>query len=187
LVYLVLIIPSFLIEGKSGTKPSPYHYVSEFNGLYNAVKYFTLQSKFNTSDWLVHFETIRLMLLAFFKQVISNFCSTTAPGSMLDCRDFLLDRENTAFPERYQLHMYVVPDLTARQVFTGWQMPLFEDRSYYSVACLYIPPFAFLLYDRNSSSELPDRYGDMTAMCQTPWGTSPIPNSISPCYRERSC
>jgi hypothetical protein len=149
------------------------NYVEEFNGIYGSVGNYVSTSEFKPEDLFVHFETDRLMPLAFCKQIISNFCSTTATGSMLDCKNYLLDRENVLFPERYRLHMFVVPDRGSKRVFTGWQILFLDDGSHYSVACLCVPPFAFKLFDRDSSTKLPDLCGDMRALLQSPWGVKP--------------
>ena len=80
--------------------------------------------------------------LAFFKQVVSNFCATA--DGMLDCKDFLLDRENTDFPERYRLHMFIVPDLGAYKLMTGWMAYLFKGGGACCLACVEYPPFGFV-------------------------------------------
>lgn len=109
--------------------------------------------------------------LAFFKQVVSNFCATA--DGMLDCKDFLLDRENTDFPERYRLHMFIVPDLGAYKLMTGWMAYLFKGGGACWLACVEYPPFGFVLYDRCRSSSLPDRAGDITELSRCPWGYRP--------------
>lgn len=95
--------------------------------------------------------------LAFVKQVVSNFCATTAPGSMLDCKDFLLDRGNISLPARYRLHMVVLPKLDGESVFSGWMRVLFDDGTFCDMAFIRMPPFGFVLYDTESSTYLPDR------------------------------
>lgn len=107
--------------------------------------------------------------LAFVKQVVSNFCATTAPGSMLDCRDFLLDRESTSLPARYRLHMVVLPKLDGESVFSGWMRVLFDDGTFCDMAFIRMPPFGFVLYDTVSSTYLPDRAGDITPMSRMGW------------------
>ena len=107
--------------------------------------------------------------LAFVKQVVSNFCATTAPGSMLDCRDFLLDRGNTSLPARYRLHMAVLPKLDGESVFSGWMRVLFDDGTFCDMAFIRMPPFGFVLYDTVSSTYLPDRAGDITPMSRMGW------------------
>lgn len=107
--------------------------------------------------------------LAFVKQVVSNFCATTAPGSMLDCKDFLLDRESTSLPARYRLHMVVLPKLDGESVFSGWMRVLFDDGTFCDMAFIRMPPFGFVLYNTVSSTYLPDRAGDITPMSRMGW------------------
>lgn len=111
-------------------------------------------------------------LLAFFKHVISNFCSTTQPGSMLDCREFLLDCKSNAFPERYRLFMFGIPEAESF-VFSGWTRLLLNENGLKiaSLAFIATPPVGFYLYDMESSTAAPEasRYGcEITSMASQP-------------------
>ena len=74
---------------------------------------------------------------------------------MLDCKDFLLDRESTSLPARYRLHMVVLPKLDGESVFSGWMRVLFDDGTFCDMAFIRMPPFGFVLYDTVSSTYLP--------------------------------
>lgn len=147
------------------------NYVKPFSEFYIAAGQQVHVSDFHEKDKFVHFETDRLMPLAFVKQVISNFC--TSAGDMCDCKDYLLDRENSVFPQHYRLHMFIVGNLHEPKLFTGWIVPIFADCTFCKMACIGIPPFAFTLFDYKSSTTPPEWPGDITNLTKVPWGEKP--------------
>lgn len=150
------------------------NYVQPFVGLFDDVRRSAASMLAGISgrkDQSVSLDLRGFPPLAFFKQVVSNFCATA--GDMFDCSDFLLDRENTDFPERYRLHMAVAPDLGTYKLMTGWMAYLFKGGGVCLLACVEYPPFGFVLYDRDRSSSLPERAGDITELSRCPWGYRP--------------
>jgi len=111
------------------------------------------------------------MPLAFIKHVISNFCVIDSTGSMEDCREFLLDPESTALSGRYRLRMLIVPEPT-KTCMSGWMVLLLGKPGggidTIRLACLLVPPFAFVLYDLEHSSLRLDLDGDITSMASIP-------------------
>lgn len=85
-------------------------------------------------------------ILALFKHVIGNFSATTAEGSIADCREFLLDKENRDFPNRYRLFMFAVPKQEVGMLATGWAALLLnsEEAVYYTVAAVAAFPVGVL-------------------------------------------
>ena len=119
-------------------------------------------------------ETDKMHALAFFKHVVSSFCATTQYGTMLDCRDFLLEKESNGFPSRYRLFMFAVPDVRSRGVRTGWTRP-FQGGTACQVAHLIMPPFGFSLLDlSNSTGDAPISGCDITSFSKCKWGELPI-------------
>lgn len=121
----------------------------------------------------VHLEGGDVNLLAFFKHVVSNFCATTPYGTMLDCKEFLLDRESNDFPSRYRLYMFAVPNPDSMMVQTGW-MTLFTKRGAYTLAHVALYPVGFTLVDEDASDFTPPFLGcDITGMASQGWGDKP--------------
>lgn len=119
-------------------------------------------------------QTDKMHALAFFKHVISSFCATTQPGTMLDCRDFLLNRESNALPDRYKLFMFVIPNINSKGLRTGWTTPIMKDGSFYQVAHLVMPPLGFSLYDlKNSNPDIPFVGCDITSLSTCKWNEYP--------------
>lgn len=147
------------------------NYVKPFSEFYRATGQQVLVSDFQEGDKSIHFKTDRLMPLAFVKQVMSNFC--VSAGDMHDCKDYLLDRESTVFPQRYRLHMFIVDNLREQKLFTGWMVPIFADYTCCKMACIRIPPFAFTLFDFSSSNKVPEWPGNITDLARVPWGEKP--------------
>lgn len=119
-------------------------------------------------------QTDKMHALAFFKHVISSFCATTQPGTMLDCREFLLNRESNAFPDHYKLFMFAIPDTNSKQLWTGWVTALMDDYGLLKVAYLTTPPFGFSLYDtENSTTTIPFVGCDITSLSTCKWNEYP--------------
>lgn len=152
------------------------HYVNEYKDFFLATSDLFISEPFQYDATGIHLETDRANVLALFKHVISNFCTTTQPCTMLDCGEFLLNKESNDFPSRYKLYMYAVPDSNAGFITTGW-MQLFTSldfKSYYTVAYVALFPIGFALLDKDHSTTIPDGLGcDITTMSQRPWGERP--------------
>lgn len=125
----------------------------------------------------IHLEAHKINVLAFVKQVIANFCAVTNPGSMVDCKRFLLEKESNAFPERLKLFMFAVPDETEGLVSTGWTKLITSKdlRNGFRVASLAYFPVGFYLLDQAASSVEPNiNLGcDITPMAAVPWDDKP--------------
>ena len=152
------------------------HYVNEYKDFFLATSAVLVNEQKQDGAMGIHLETGKANVLALFKHAVSNFCATTQPGTMLDFREFLLDKESNDFPSRYRLYMYAVPDSGSGLITTGW-MRLFTSsdfRFYYTVAHVALFPVGFALLDMDYSTSIPNGLGcDVTAMSQRPWGERP--------------
>ena len=152
------------------------HYVNEYKDFYLATAELFMAEPPEDGVKGMHLETDKTNVLALFKHVISNFCATTQPGTMLDCKDFLLDRESNAFPNHYRLYMFAVPNPKSKMVTTGWSTLLMRQdmAAYCTVAYVAMFPVGFALVDLAKSSQiLPDLGCDITSMASRPWGEKP--------------
>lgn len=125
----------------------------------------------------IHLEGRGINLLGFFKHVVSNFCAVTQEGSMSDCREFLLNRDSAAFPVRYGLFMFAVPDMAEGFVSTGWcQLWVNDGRiGCIQIAALAYYPVGFYLLNRELSTAEPTFYlgCDITSMAKLAWDAQP--------------
>lgn len=162
-------------------------YVQPFCAFYEMMKEAvrSLSPEEMKSSPLLAFESVPVILPAVFKQLVANMCCTTQSGSMLDCRDFLLDKNNTEFPEHFNLFMQIV-SLDARFLQTGWGPFIFMDETYCMATMLSIPPLRLILVDRHTSDlafiDNPDYYNlgmDITYYSTIPWNRS-VNNVIVP-------
>jgi hypothetical protein len=152
------------------------NYVPAFRDFYIAETSQILRQPCDPRHTGVCIETDKLEPIAFIKQVISNFCSINPPGSMSDCKDFLLDRKSNALPNRYRLHMRIISNLQSSRVYAGWSVAFegtLEAEYSVMVSAITIPPFGFTLYDMTRSSAVPLRAGDITDLALAPYGRSP--------------
>lgn len=149
------------------------HYVKEYTSLVKELGALFLHHPPVEGSRSVHLEGGNVNLLAFFKHVISNFCATTPFGSMLDCKEFLLDRESNDFPSRYRLCMFAVPDPDSIMVQTGWMIPWMKQ-GIYMLAHVALYPAGFTLVDEDASDFMPPFLGcDITGMASLRWGDKP--------------
>lgn len=125
----------------------------------------------------IHIENVNL--LAFFKQIISMFCSINPIEIGKQFRDFLLDENSTAFNyKEYRVFMFLhtgkvmrfVPFQVQANIRTG-------NTSFFSEISTF--PVGFILYDL--SAETKQFYGcDITSFSLCPYGNNqkaemPIP------------
>ena len=152
------------------------NYVNEFKDFFLATAQVVESVPASAGAKGIHLETDKANVLALFKHVVSNFCVTTQPGTMLDCKEFLLNKESNAFPRHYQLYTYAVPNPESKMITTGWSR-LFSSvdlRSLYTVAYVAMFPLGFALLDTRESTHIPESIGcDITAMAERPWGERP--------------
>ncbi len=153
------------------------HYVKAYTGCVSELGSILAMSEQDGKALGIHLESHNVPVLAFFKHVISNFCTTTQPGSMLDCRDFLLNYESNAFPERYRVFMFAIPEKSPF-ISSGWTKALLGEGGLKTAAFAFIaaPPVGFYLYDTEASTASPvsSRYGcEITPMAKQPWGAKP--------------
>lgn len=153
------------------------HYVKAYTGCISELGALLQKAKDDTDRVGIHLEAHNIQALAFIKHVISNFCSATQPGTMFDCRDFLLDCENRNLPDRYRLFMFAVPE-SGDFVSSGWMKLLLNEGGLKTTKLAFIAtyPVGFYLYDMESSSAEPNssRYGcEITLMAKQPWAAKP--------------
>lgn len=125
----------------------------------------------------IHLEGRNVNTLGFFKHVISNFCATTHEGSMLDCRDYLLNRESVEFPSRFRLFMSAVPEMTDKLISTGWCgmiVDISKSKAVYVASLAYYPVCFYLLDESLSTANPPFPLGcDITPMAEYTWDEKP--------------
>lgn len=147
------------------------HYVREFTGcIMELAAYFVQQPP---TGGAIHLGGGNVNVLAFFKHVVSNFCATTPFGTMLDCKEFLLNKESNDFPSRYRLYMFAVPDPDSDMITTGWMVYL-TKRGIVKLAHIATFPVGFTLVDTDASAFIPPYLGcDITGMASQKWGDRP--------------
>ena len=153
------------------------HYVKAYTGCISELGTLLQKSMDDEGCTGIHLEGHNVPVLAFIKHVISNFCSTTQPGTMFDCRDFLLDCESRNLPDRYRLFMFVIPK-GGPFVSSGWTEIILNESGLKTANLAFIAtyPVGFYLYDTETSTVEPDpvRYGcEITPMAKQPWGAEP--------------
>ena len=149
------------------------HYVKEYTSYIRELGAGFLQQPPEEDVKVRYIQSGNVNLLAFFKHVISNVCATTPFGTMLDCKEFLLDRESSDFPSRYRLYMFAVPDPDSLMVQTGW-MTLFTRQGAYTLAHVALYPVGFTLVDEDASDFIPPFLGcNITDMASLRWGDKP--------------
>lgn len=109
--------------------------------------------------------------LAVFKQILSMMCNLSQPGPLLECKDFLLDKNSNAFnTDKYQVFMYAILDDKSNSRSTGWITPLFNDFTscYFTDYAQY--PLGYRIYDMENP---PPRYFgcNITALSKLPYGS----------------
>lgn len=151
------------------------NYVKEYAAFARALGSLFVSEDLNDARG-IHIETDKANVLAVFKHIVSNFCATTQPRTMLDCKDFLRDRESNAFPDHYRVFMYAVPTMDGPMVTTGWCNVLIDpvNLTGYTVAHVATFPIGYAMVDTNHGNVVPNNLGcDITAMAQCPWGERP--------------
>lgn len=153
------------------------NYVNEFSGCIREFAGILGSESPGANQTGIHLEGQNINVLGFFKHVISNFCATTQEGSMSDCREFLLNRDSTAFPTRYGLFMFAVPNMAEGFVSTGWCQLLINDGRLgfvQAAALAYYPIGFYLLHKELSTTEATFCLGcDITSMAKFAWGERP--------------
>ena len=153
------------------------HCVNAYTGCVTELGAILRESKGDQGCTGIHLEGHNVPVLAFFKHVVSNFCNTTQAGTMLDCREFLLDCKSNAFPERYRVFMFALPE-DGSLVSSSWMQLWFDKDGIKTARLAFIamPPVGFYLYDVESSTAMPEasQYGcEITSMASQPWEARP--------------
>lgn len=153
------------------------NYVNEFSECMRELVGILISESPSINQMGIHLESCSINVLGFFKHVISNFCATTQQGSMLDCRDFLLNHASLAFPSHYSLFMFAVPNMAEGLVSTGW-CQLWVDGAHpglIQIASLAYCPVGFYLLNKALSTTEPAFYlgCDITSMAKYAWGERP--------------
>ena len=150
------------------------HYVREYTGCMRELGAHFVQHPPADDAPSIHLSGGNVNVLAFFKHVVSNFCSTTPYGTMLDCREFLLDKESNDFPSRYRLYMFAVPDSDSVMITTGWMVLYYANGGSVTLAHVATFPVGFTLVDVDASDFIPPYLGcDITPMASRKWGDCP--------------
>ena len=150
------------------------HYVKEYTGCIMELGAHFVHQRPSEDERAIRLGGGNVNVLAFFKHVISNFCATTPYGTMLDCREFLLNKESSDFPSRYRLYMFAVPDPDSVMITTGWMVLYYEHGGSVTLAHVATFPVGFTLVDVGASDFIPSRLGcDITSMAARKWGERP--------------
>ncbi|WEV42655.1 hypothetical protein OZX57_04450 [Bifidobacterium sp. ESL0682] len=143
------------------------HYVPEFSRVFNQLNTIVINElKPEYQSLAIQIPSFRP--LAFCKQIISNFCTINKAGALSDCKDYLLNKEERNFPERYRLYMAIIgKDSTATSM--GWSLTLGNSGEIRALTYLCMPPITLTLYDMDRCSAMPVIAGDMTSISTTAW------------------
>jgi len=131
----------------------------------------------------ISFEYNNLNVLAFFKQIITIFCSICPAGTMLDCKDFLLDRKNMQFDSmKYTVTMVAVPDKASNGWLGCLENYIVSERGngHQCLAGYLCYPLGFLLYT-NDNSGIAKHGADITSMSAFCYGETPHFGVKIPC------
>lgn len=152
------------------------NYVREYVGCTRELGHMLIENRPKEEESGIHLEGHNVNLLAFFKHVISNFCTTTPAGTMSGCKEFLLNRESNAFPSHYKLFAFAVPSPSSNLLTTGWTTLFFKSSpiTACTVAVVATFPIGFYLVDTAESSCILDNPGcDITSLSKCTWGDQP--------------
>lgn len=152
------------------------HYVREYRDFHIATAtLFHSEPELKQAKGL-HVETDKANALALFKHIVSNFCATAQAGAMLDCKDFLLNFSSNAFPNRFKVFAFAVPDADSSMVTTRWVAHFTGNdvENYYLAAYVAMFPLGFALLDSKRSTIIPENLGcEITPMAARKWGEKP--------------
>lgn len=94
--------------------------------------------------------------LAVFKQILSMICCLSQPGPLLECKEFLLDKNSNEFnTNKYQVFMYAILDDSSKSRSTGWVTPVFTDFTSFHFTDYAQYPLGYRIYDMETP---PKRY-----------------------------
>lgn len=151
-----------------------HYYVPQFIDFYSAVRSLVAQKQYSSKYRYIELTADKLQPLAFFKQIISNFCTINPAGTMEKCKNFLLNKANNDFPSNYRLYMSINPNLRAKTVFAGWSTVILKNGRFYCISTISIPPLLFKLVDIKNSTTKQTRWNDITALSTIKWEEQPI-------------
>ncbi len=147
------------------------HYVPAYTQfILNMVGTFKQAAKKLSSENYICVEIEKVDGLAVFKQILSMLCSLSQPGSMLDFKEFLLDKDSTSFNiSKYQVFMYAILDDNSKSRSTGWMTPLFTDLTSFQFTDYAQYPLGYRLYDMTNP---PNRYFgcNISELSKLPYG-----------------
>lgn len=146
------------------------NYVPAFSIFYTELMGLMLQGTFLNSGRLVTLSYNKTPLLPIFKQIIANFCCVNHPWLVRDCKDYLLDRENNSFPDRYKLYLSINPFEDARFSSLGFCMPISYDLKADVISVLSMPPLVLTLLDVDLSDNKSLDLCDITPFGLCDWG-----------------
>jgi len=141
------------------------------------------QSFSDTQGNVISFESKDLKVLAFFKQIIAMFCSIRPAGEMIDCKDFLLNKNCKNFNhEKYRVTMVAIRDAQSNALQSNGEIRVFNAhgniRQDFSAFLCY--PLGFLLYIDGDSGV--QRHGaDITLMADFNYDETPHFGVSIPC------
>lgn len=144
------------------------NYVSAFSAFYIGLIETMLKGTFLTTEGLVTLSA-GIQPLPIFKQIIANFCCINQPGVVRDCTDYLLDRENNSFPDRYKLYLSINPYKDGRFFSFGFSPRIDNNNKVDFISVLSLPPLILTLQDVYLSGNRSLALCDITAFGSCDW------------------
>lgn len=145
------------------------NYVQDFSAFYTELIGTMLKGTFLNTEGLVTLSYAGIPLLPIFKQIIANFCCINQPGIVRDCKDYLLDRENNHFPDRYKLYLSINPYKDGRFFSLGFSIPIYDNHTFDLISVLSMPPLVLTLQDVYLSDNRSLDLCDITSLGSCGW------------------
>jgi len=158
-------------------------YVKTYSDFINNTRDLFESIKFEHGANSIQVVTDKLNPLAFFKQCISIFACTTQEGSMLDCKEFLLDCNSTSFnKDKYRLRLVAIPKETTYIKSTGWYRLIYDNGLCSGEIAEYMEyPIGMILYKLDAPCQ--EIGVDITNLSELPYDSKPTIELVLP-YME---
>lgn len=145
------------------------NYVPVFSMFYTELMGIMLKGTFLNTEKLVTLSYTGTPLLPIFKQIIANFCCVNHPGMVRGCKDYLLDKENNIFPDRYKLYLSINPYEDGRFFSTGFIGTFHDNSKADFISVLSMPPLVLTLLDVDQSDNRSLDLCDITSFGSCDW------------------
>jgi len=154
------------------------HYVHFSNSLFDYLStehsnYKNQESKIGDKYPKLKFVTKNINHLAFFKQIIAMFCSTSRFNTYNDdFREFLLNKDSTSFNQnRWMVSIYI--NTGTRCGTAGLTTTVLKDNKFLRTAEIVTVPLGIILYDLEASDMIKSHlFGcGITALSQIPYNS----------------